>query len=85
MPSLRLGLTRLFPKLLGSTNRSTKDVTGPSKHGHSQSILKANEISVQTTYKVSHSRKPQTDGDDGSFIQLVDVDVDTKSARSTAS
>ncbi|KAJ8115509.1 hypothetical protein OPT61_g2871 [Boeremia exigua] len=89
MPSIRLGLTRLFPKILGSTNRSTAKDTGvPS--GRSRGLntfsgLTANEINVQTTFRVSHGKKPHTTGDERSFVQLVEIDGDSKSAKSSAS
>ncbi|XPS79832.1 hypothetical protein M3J09_011803 [Ascochyta lentis] len=89
MPSIRLGLTRLFPKIMGSTNQSTaKDTVGPSERGqglHTFSGLTANEINVQTTFRVSHTKKPHTNEDERSFVQLVEIDGDSKSAKSSAS
>ncbi|KAF2689677.1 hypothetical protein K458DRAFT_130917 [Lentithecium fluviatile CBS 122367] len=83
MPSIRLGLARLFPKILGSTAQSTSKPTyggtGPIRSdGHP---LSANAINVQTTFRVSHMRKPQTNDDERSFVQLVEIDAsDAKSA-----
>ena len=71
LPSIRLGLVHLFPTLLGSTNRS---IPKPSLGGRGEgTILKSNTIAVQTNFRVSHARKPQ-DSDQGSFVQLVDID-----------
>lgn len=84
MPSLRLGLSRLFPKLLGSSlQESTNDAygaAGPSgrSHGNTLNNLNANKINVQTTFKVSHARKPQPNDDERSFVQLVEIDTDSK-------
>jgi hypothetical protein len=83
MPSIRLGLARLFPKMLGSTHQSTgKDTAGPSRRsqGHALSGITANEINVQTTFRVSHAKKPQSNDDERSFVQLVEIDGDTASA-----
>jgi hypothetical protein len=89
MPSIRLGLTRLFPKIMGSTHQSTvKDAAGPSGRSqalHTFSGLTANEINVQTTFRVSHAKKPQSNDDERSFVQLVEIDGDSKSAKSSAS
>jgi hypothetical protein len=89
MPSIRLGLTRLFPKLMGSTNRSTaKGTAGPSGRSHGLNTfngLTANEINVQTSFRVSHAKKPQSNDDERSFVQLVEIDGDAKSAKSSAS
>lgn len=89
MPSIRLGLSRLFPKIMGSTNQSTaKDTVGPSGRSHGLTTfsgLTANEINVQTTFRVSHAKKPQTTDDERSFVQLVEIDGDSKSAKSSAS
>jgi hypothetical protein len=89
MPSIRLGLTRLFPKLLGSSNNSvSKDAYGKGGTGATggrsrsqgpHSVFNPNEISVQTTFKVSHGRKgPKSDDDERSFVQLVEIDADSK-------
>jgi hypothetical protein len=89
MPSIRLGLTRLFPKIMGSTNRSTaKDTGAPSgrSHGHNTfNPLTTNEINVQTTVRVSHATKYRSNDDERSFVQLVEIDGDSKSAKSSAS
>lgn len=89
MPSIRLGLTRLFPKIMGSTNQSTaKDTAGPSGRSrglHTFSGLTANEINVQTTFRVSHTKKQQISEDERGFLQLVEIDGDSKSAKSMAS
>ncbi|KAL1648509.1 hypothetical protein SLS61_006833 [Didymella pomorum] len=89
MPSIRLGLTRLFPKIMGSTNRSTaKDTGAPSgrSHGHNTfNPLTTNEINVQTTVRVSHATKYLSNDDERSFVQLVEIDGDSKSAKSSAS
>lgn len=89
MPSIRLGLSRLFPKIMGSTNQSTAKETGnPSGRSHGLntfSALTANEISVQTTFRVSHTKKAQKSEDERSFVQLVEIDGDSKSAKSSAS
>lgn len=89
MPAIRLGLTRLFPKILGSTNRSTaKDTAGPSGRSHGLTTLSGltpNEINVQTTFRVSHTKKPQMNDDERSFVQLVEIDGDSRSAKSSSS
>lgn len=87
MPSIRLGLSLLFPKMLGSSHQSTtKDTNGATGPGRSQAHalgnLTANEINVQTTFRVSHARKPQTNDDERSFVQLVEIDADSKSVSS---
>jgi hypothetical protein len=87
MPSIRLGLTRLFPKIMGSTNQSTaKDTGAPSGRSHGLNTfsgLTTNEINVQTTFRVSHTKKPHTNNDDErSFVQLVEIDGDSKSVKS---
>jgi hypothetical protein len=93
MPSIRLGLTRLFPKLLGSSNQSiTKETYGNGGTGtaacsrnnqrHELSGFNANEINVQTTFKVSHGRKAQkTQDDERSFVELMEIDADSKSSK----
>lgn len=88
MPSIRLGLTRLFPRILGSTNQSTaKNTAGPSGRGNGLdafSGLTAHEINVQTTFRVSHTKKPHTTDDERSFVQLVEIDGDSKSTSSAS-
>jgi hypothetical protein len=91
MPSIRLGLARLFPKILGSTrdaaSAQTYGATGPSvarSEGNTLSALGRKEINVQTTFRVSHMRKPQTNDDERSFVQLVEIDADAKSAASSS-
>jgi hypothetical protein len=84
MPSIRLGLTRLFPKMLGSTAQTTSKQAygggGPGRsEGNTLSVLSANAINVQTTFRVSHARKPQIHDDERSFVQLVEIDGDAKS------
>jgi hypothetical protein len=95
MPSIRLGMTRLFPKLLGSSvNSITKETygngatgtgTGRNRTGrHSVNAFNPNEISVQTTFKVSHGRKPpKADDDERSFVQLVEIDAASKRSDSS--
>ena len=82
MPSIRLGLTRLFPKIMGSTNQSTaKNTAGPSGRSHGLDTfggLTANEINVQTTFRVSHATKPLSNDDERSFVQLIEIDGDSK-------
>lgn len=88
MPAIRLGLTRLFPKLLGSTHQSTSKnayaggAQSGRSQGHTLTTLNANEINVQTSFRVSHARKPQTNDDQRSFVQLVEIDADSKSTGS---
>jgi hypothetical protein len=79
MPSIRLGLARLFPKILGSTRGSGSKQYEVKSGGHDESGLNANSIAVHTSFRISHARKPQTN-DEGSFVQLVEIDRDTKSA-----
>ncbi|KAL6703556.1 hypothetical protein ACN47E_009581 [Coniothyrium glycines] len=93
MPAMRLGLTRLFPKLLGSSaqaySRDAYGTTSRSKRSQANTFngltSNAGEISVQTTFKVSHARKAQPQDDERSFVQLVEIDADTKSAGSVHS
>ena len=85
MPSIRLGLSRLFPRIMGSTNQSTAKETG-GQTGRSTKLttftgLTTNEINVHTTFKVSHSKKQQRSEDERSFVQLVEIDGDAKSAK----
>ncbi|KAF2998310.1 hypothetical protein E8E13_007608 [Curvularia kusanoi] len=85
MPSIRLGLSRMFPRIMGSTHQSTaKETAGPSGRSHGVNTFSGNEINVQTTFRVSHAKKPQKSEDERSFVQLVEIDGDAKSARSSA-
>ncbi|KAF2740593.1 hypothetical protein EJ04DRAFT_481726 [Polyplosphaeria fusca] len=80
MPSLRLGLARLFPRFLGSTaQKSASKVTTAGRLD--STMLGGNTISVQTSFQVSRGKKPQTD-EQGSFVQLVEIDGDAKSTGS---
>lgn len=81
MPALHLGLQRIFPKILGSTHQSYSKPIGASRS--EGNTVDRSTIAVQTSFKVSHSRKPQTN-DEGSFVQLVEIDGDAKSARTNA-
>ncbi|KAF1924862.1 uncharacterized protein M421DRAFT_424493 [Didymella exigua CBS 183.55] len=89
MPSIRLGLSRLFPNIMGSTNHSTaKDTGAPSRRSHALTAfsgLTGNEINVQTTFKTSHMKKGQTNDDERSFVQLVEIEGDSKSVKTSAS
>ena len=89
MPSIRLGLARLFPKTFGSTAQSTSKnthATGPARSGgNTLSVLGTSGIDVQTTFRLSHARKTQTNDDERSFVQLVEIDGDAKSSSSTRS
>ncbi|ORY01680.1 hypothetical protein BCR34DRAFT_91515 [Clohesyomyces aquaticus] len=76
MPSLRLGLQRLFPKFLGSSLDAASKPTGTG--GTQGNTLNPGSIAVQTSFRISHSRKPQTN-EHGSFVQLVEIDGDAKS------
>ncbi|RII09966.1 hypothetical protein CUC08_Gglean005956 [Alternaria sp. MG1] len=70
MPSIRLGLVHLFPTILGSTNQSiSKTPLGGRVKGASS---RPDAIAVQTNLRVSHARKPH-DSDQGSFVQLVEI------------
>lgn len=77
MPSIRLGLVHLFPTFLGSTNQSISEPLGSRGKG---TILRPNTIAVQTDFRVSHARKPQ-DSDQGSLVQLVDIDAYANSSK----
>jgi hypothetical protein len=89
MPSVRLGLARLFPKTFGSTAQSTSKntyATGPARSGgNTLSVLGTSGIDVQTTFRLSHVRKTQTNDDERSIMQLVEIDGDAKSSSSTRS
>jgi hypothetical protein len=85
MPSIRLGLARLFPKVWGGSSaqesKPTYDGTGHGGRNQSGTLSGLNNaINVQTTFRVSHARKPQTNEDERSFVQLVEIDGDAQSA-----
>lgn len=89
MPSIRLGLARLFPKIMGSSAHASKPTYGATgaggrSEGNTLGVLSANGINVQTTYRVTHARKPQTNDDERSFVQLVEIDGDAKSAAGSS-
>lgn len=83
MPSIRLGLARLFPKILGSSIQSSSKPTGAANsHGNTLGTnWSINGIGVTTSVRVSRSMRPQTN-DHASFVQLVEIDADQKSSTS---
>lgn len=86
MPSIRLGLAHIFPKILGSSVNSNSKQSGPNNsHGNTRGTnWSVNGIGVTTSVRVSHARRPQTN-DHASFVQLVEIDADQKSAKSNRS
>lgn len=84
MPAIRLGIARIFPKTFGSSADSKQ--TGANRsHGNTlRSDWAASRIGVTTSVRVTHARRPQTN-DQASFVQLVEIDTDRKSAASARS
>jgi hypothetical protein len=81
MPAMRLGLARLFPKILGSTAHSTyKNTNGTSLELQG---LGMGGISAKTTFRVSHMRKTQGSDNEGDFVQLVEIDAGAHSAAAS--
>jgi hypothetical protein len=75
MPSLKLGLQLLCPKILRSVHASTSKYTGSGRTG--------GNIAVQKSFKVtigSYSSKPQTD-EQGSIVELVEIVGDARSTQ----
>jgi hypothetical protein len=83
---MRLGLARLFPKMLGSSANSNSKQNGPNNsHGNTLGTSwSVNGIGVTTSVRVSHAKRPQTN-DLASFVQLVEIDADQKSAKTSGS
>lgn len=89
MPSIRLSLARLFPKIFGTTVQSTsRNAYGsgqPRSGGNTLSGVGSSRINVQTSFRVSHARKEDSSDDERGFVQLVEIDGDAKSSASTRS
>ncbi|KAH7078145.1 hypothetical protein BKA63DRAFT_509850 [Paraphoma chrysanthemicola] len=88
MPAIRLGLVRLFPRILGSTSNSTYKDTNGTGLGHSGGRtlqgLGTSGISAKTTFRVSsHMRKTQSSDNEGGFMQLVEIDAGAHSAAAS--
>ncbi|CZR67823.1 related to integral membrane protein PTH11 [Phialocephala subalpina] len=95
MPSMRLLLVRLFPKILGSTQNSNKQyvnshgrITGNSSLGRSDKISipsepDENTIVYSQTYTVRYG-DPET-GDEVQLVPLGDLDPETGKMSSRAS
>ncbi|KAF2450403.1 hypothetical protein P171DRAFT_516288 [Karstenula rhodostoma CBS 690.94] len=86
MPSIRLCLARAFPKIMGSSvHSSSKQTGGNNSHGNTLNTnWSHNAIGVTTSVRVSHAMRPQIN-DEASFVQLVEIDGDQKSAKSNRS
>ncbi|USP74825.1 hypothetical protein yc1106_02099 [Curvularia clavata] len=87
MPAMRLGLARLFPKILDSTAHSTyKSTNGMSLEQSGRNTLQGlgtGGISAKTTFRVSHMRKTQSIDNEDGFVQLVEIDAGTHSAAAS--
>ncbi|KAK3201487.1 hypothetical protein GRF29_185g1119024 [Pseudopithomyces chartarum] len=82
LPSIRLGLARLFPKIMGSSVGNSKPSKQNNSHGNTLGTnWSVNGIGVTTSVRVSHAKRPQTN-DQASFVQLVEIDADQKSSKS---
>ena len=85
MPSIRLGLARVFPKIMGSSIQNSKPTKTNNSHGNTLGTnWSMNGIGVTTSVHVSHAMRPQIN-DEASFVQLVEIDADQKSAKSNNS
>lgn len=80
MPTIRLGLARLFPRIMGSSMDQSfpyrENNSRGNAHGAQWSV---GGIGVTTSVLVSNAMRHQTH-DEHSFVQLVEIDADHKSA-----
>lgn len=75
MPSLKLGLQFLCPKILRSVHVSTARCTGSGRTGGDIAIYKSVKVTIG-----SYSTKPRMD-EQGSMVELVEIVGDAKSTQ----